>query len=240
MEAPGKENYARDNFTMFSVFCLAFIFLIFSCAQGVPQHRNEADILSDISKKVNDLWGLYGGKYPAENNADNMLYAICDLQRNPKLNESEPNISGRILFKQVYPQGKLEAHFDIKGFPLTSGQSSRAIHIHTYGDLSNGCDSAGGHYNPYSVNHPHHPGDFGNFFTQNGVIHQHSTNLMANLFGPSSIMGRSIVVHKLADDLGKGNNQASLENGNAGIRLACCMIGATSNINWELIKQGNQ
>uniref|UniRef100_A0A8C0FAY6 Superoxide dismutase [Cu-Zn] n=1 Tax=Bubo bubo TaxID=30461 RepID=A0A8C0FAY6_BUBBB len=130
-----------------------------------------------------------------------------------------------ILFRQYYSHGRLEAIFYLDGFPLDNDQSGRAIHIHELGDLSNGCDSTGGHYNPFSVNHPRHPGDFGNFFPKDGKIRKYKTNLFATMFGPYSIMGRSIVIHEQEDDMGKGNNKASLENGNAGKRLACCVIG---------------
>ncbi|XP_018421071.1 PREDICTED: extracellular superoxide dismutase [Cu-Zn]-like [Nanorana parkeri] len=226
---------------MHCVLCLSFILLVYtSCSvQAVVRQRSQADILNDINEKVNDLWNVYGSKYPLLNNADRMLYAICNLQPNPKLNVTEPKITGQILFKQAYPQGKLEAHFAVQGFPLNPIGSARAIHIHTFGDLSNGCDSAGGHYNPYSVNHPHHLGDFGNFHVQNGEIQQHLSNLEASLFGPVSVMGRSVVLHKFLDDLGKGNNQASLENGNAGPRLACCVIGFTNKAAWDKCMQGS-
>ncbi|XP_072262484.1 extracellular superoxide dismutase [Cu-Zn]-like [Pyxicephalus adspersus] len=222
---------------MHCVFCLAVILLVcaFCGAQAEAGQINNAEVLSDIYEKINDLWNIYGTKYPLLNNADRTFHAICNLQPNPNLNVTEPKITGKILFKQAYPQGKLEAHFSIQGFPLNPSASIRAIHVHTFGDFSNGCDSAGGHYNPFSVNHPQHPGDFGNFHVQNGEINQHLSNFEASLFGPFSVIGRSLVVHKLPDDLGKGNNQASLDNGNAGTRLACCVIGFSNKASWENI-----
>ncbi|XP_068134261.1 extracellular superoxide dismutase [Cu-Zn] [Hyperolius riggenbachi] len=215
------------------LFFLAFILSAYtSCDVHAGSHdQNEAGILSDMLTKIDDIWNWCVNPHRLQKN-DDTLYAICNLQPNSKLNATEPNITGDVLFKQCYPDGKLEAHFCIRGFPTSPNGSLRAIHIHTYGDLSNGCDSTGGHYNPNSVNHPNHPGDFGNFQVKNGNIQQHLHNLQANLFGPLSVIGRSVVVHKLADDLGKGNNQASLENGNAGLRLACCIIGITTNASW--------
>ncbi|XP_075045135.1 extracellular superoxide dismutase [Cu-Zn] [Mixophyes fleayi] len=213
----------------------AIILLIYtSCdVRAVTQQINGTEILTDMSQKVNDIWTMILNGVPFRNNPDGTAYAMCNLQPNPKLNVTESTITGHILLKQSYPNGKLEAQFILQGFSLNPNESTKAIHIHSYGDLSNGCDSAGGHYNPLSVNHPNHPGDLGNFLVQDGRIQQHLTNLDATLFGPDSVFGKSIIVHKLADDLGKGNNLASLENGNAGARLACCVIGASSNTSWN-------
>ena len=44
--------------------------------------------------------------------------------------------------------------------------------------------------------------------------------------GKNSILYRAIVVHELKDDLGLGNNNASITTGNAGPRLACGTIQA--------------
>uniref|UniRef100_A0A8B9VM28 Superoxide dismutase [Cu-Zn] n=1 Tax=Anas zonorhyncha TaxID=75864 RepID=A0A8B9VM28_9AVES len=191
------------------------------------------ETLQDIQKKVNDLWQNLLYPLTAGNETGGMTYAACEMQPSPKLDAEKPQVTGQVLFRQHYPQGRLEAIFHLEGFPLNDDQPGRAIHIHELGDLSSGCDSTGGHYNPFRVNHPRHPGDFGNFSPKDGKIRKFKPNLFATLFGPYSILGRSVVIHEQEDDMGKGNNKASLENGNAGKRLACCVIGVCSGSLWE-------
>ena len=45
------------------------------------------------------------------------------------------------------------------------------------------------------------------------------------LWGDDHIIGRAIVVHGGEDDLGDGGDEGSKANGNAGPRVACCVIG---------------
>ncbi|XP_073430781.1 extracellular superoxide dismutase [Cu-Zn]-like [Dendrobates tinctorius] len=218
--------------SMFYSASILYIYAFYSVETGTLP-SDEAQMLTVMSQQVDDIWNTILIGIPIKNNPDNNTYGICNLQPNLKLNASEVKITGQVLFRQLYPNGKLEAHFNVEGFPLNHSESTRAVHIHNFGDLSNGCDSTGGHYNPFSVNHPQHPGDFGNFIVQDGKINQRLTHLHATLFGPYSVFGKSIVAHKMADDLGKGNNKASLENGNAGTRLACCVIGSSSKTSWD-------
>lgn len=135
-----------------------------------------------------------------------------------------------VLFKQDSPQSKLSVSLQLRGFNKETAEA-KAVHVHQFGDLSSGCASAGGHYNPLNVNHPHHPGDFGNFVTQNGRISA-LIESQATLFGGQTIIGRAVVVHQQQDDLGQGGNAASLKNGNAGPRIGCCVIGISSADIW--------
>uniref|UniRef100_A0A8C9QYA1 Superoxide dismutase [Cu-Zn] n=1 Tax=Scleropages formosus TaxID=113540 RepID=A0A8C9QYA1_SCLFO len=159
------------------------------------------------------------------------LYASCRMKPSTKLAEGLPKVYGQVLFKQAFPTGPLHMMISLKGFP-TVGHQQRAIHIHQYGDLSNGCDSTGGHYNPLGVDHPGHPGDFGNFVPHDGRIWAQKSE-RATLSGRLSVLGRAVVVHEKEDDLGLGGDAGSLLHGNSGRRLACCIIGISSDKLWN-------
>ena len=106
------------------------------------------------------------------------------------------------------------------------------LHVHACGDLDRGCDAAGAHYNPHGRSHggpdhsPRHPGDFGN------VLADANGDARLDLLVPrtrlGALVGRSLVLHRGADDLGRGAPRAeSLKTGNSGARLACGVIAWT-------------
>lgn len=167
---------------------------------------------------------------PEASQNNGSLYAVCNMRPSSSLPADLPRLQGHVLFKQEQPQGILRVLLQFDGF-LTDGEPS-AVHIHQYGDLSQGCHSTGGHYNPYGENHPNHPGDFGNFEPQEGKI-KAMVESKATLFGGMSAIGRAVVVHEKKDDLGLGGDAGSLLHGNAGRRLACCIIGISSPDLWN-------
>lgn len=169
--------------------------------------------------------GSFSGLAYAETSNTGPLKAMCRINPNTRLASGLPRVYGRILFEQSDPKEKLTVTFRLSGFP--DDKQPRAMHIHEYGDIRKGCDSTGGHYNPLEIDHPQHPGDFGNFVSNNGKI-RHSQLCNATLFGKLSIIGRSVVIHEGKDDLGRGGNVGSLLHGNAGRRLACCVIGLSN------------
>lgn len=110
--------------------------------------------------------------------------------------------------------------------------AQRGFHIHQFGDNTNGCTSAGPHFNPFSKNHgapeddERHVGDLGNITTDcEGVATGTMQDTLVKLIGEHSVIGRSVVVHAGTDDLGRGGNPESLKTGNAGGRAACGVIG---------------
>ena len=76
-----------------------------------------------------------------------------------------------------------------------------------------------------------HAGDFGNILADeygNASYHIQGTQIS---LCPSSVgysVGRAFVVHAGTDDLGRGGNEESLRTGNAGGRLACCVVEAVN------------
>lgn len=133
-------------------------------------------------------------------------------------------VKGQILFMQQ-PDGPTL----IKGRVTGLEPGKHGFHIHEFGDLSDGCDSAGPHYNPDDVDHGDidkgHVGDLGNITADtSGVADFTMVANRVDLTGERSIVGRAIVIHKDEDDLGKGGDAESLKTGNAGDRLACGII----------------
>ncbi|XP_068613027.1 extracellular superoxide dismutase [Cu-Zn]-like [Brachionichthys hirsutus] len=160
------------------------------------------------------------------------LYATCEVEPSSTLGPGLLNVSGRVLFKQNTSDSELEIYVNISGFPTACGPLYRAIHIHEYGDLSDGCESTGGHYDPHDAVHPEHLGDLKNFLPVLGIIDELLTS-NASLYGYLSIYGRSVVVYDDEDDMGLGGTPGSLVHGNAGNRIACCVIGICSSDLWN-------
>jgi len=110
---------------------------------------------------------------------------------------------------------------------LTPGE--HGFHIHEFGDMSDGCKSMGGHYNPDGVDHGDinegHVGDLGNITAdESGTAKFTIEAKRVDLLGDRSVIGRGFVIHSDRDDLGKGGDAESLKTGNAGDRVACGVI----------------
>ena len=145
------------------------------------------------------------------------MIAQCELQHSD-------TVKGTILFMQ--PPGTPTL---IKGTITGLEPGEHGFHIHEFGDMSKGCESMGGHYNPDDATHGDldkgHVGDLGNITAEeDGTA---SFSIQANrveLIGERSVVGRGLVVHSDQDDLGQGVDDESLKTGNAGDRLACGVI----------------
>ncbi|KAI0346016.1 hypothetical protein BDW22DRAFT_1390089 [Trametopsis cervina] len=143
--------------------------------------------------------------------------------------QSSSGPSGTVTFEQSDASGTVKVTGDLKGLDPSA---LRGFHIHVSGDLSGGCLSAGPHFNPFNRNHgapkdsDRHVGDLGNIETdEKGNAKFTIEDKLISLNGPTSIIGRSVVLHAGTDDLGRGGNDESLKTGNAGARAACGVIG---------------
>jgi superoxide dismutase, Cu-Zn family len=111
-------------------------------------------------------------------------------------------------------------------------RGNHGFHIHEFGDATNGCISAGPHFNPFNKRHggpqsnERHIGDMGNVWSDGDELtcfEIHDSSIV--LSGPYSVIGRSCVIHADEDDLGQGEFEDSPTTGHSGARLACGVIG---------------
>jgi len=146
--------------------------------------------------------------------------AVCVLK--------SEKVNGVVNFVQDGDAVKISG--EISG--LTPGL--HGFHVHQFGDNTDGCTSAGPHYNPDGCSHgaptngqgERHAGDLGNVTAgEDGVAKLDITDSMISLTGERSVLGRTMVIHADVDDLGQGGHELSKTTGNAGGRLACGVIG---------------
>jgi len=116
--------------------------------------------------------------------------------------ENHQAITGFVKFHQPRKNSPLQIEFNLKGLTKIC-----AVHIHEYGDVSNGCMSLGGHFNPTKKKHGQHAGDiiFNAFPDKNGHFKTTFSSKELSLIPGDSlnIIGRSVVIHNFEDDYGK-------------------------------------
>lgn len=148
---------------------------------------------------------------------------------------SPGNVSMMLFFVQENIEHAVVINGEIVG--LTPGD--HGLHVHSLGDLTNGCNSTGTHFNPMHKDHgaredrERHVGDLGNINADvTGKARVYISDGMISLIGHHNIIGRALVVHALPDDLGRGGTDESKATGSSGARLACCVIGFQSGTGW--------
>lgn len=157
-------------------------------------------------------------------NVDTERRAVCILN-----SEAGQTAKGVVQFVQSSYLSKTHVEGKFEG--LTPNHK-HGFHIHQYGNLTQGCVTAGPHYNPFKTSHGsltsavRHVGDMGNLESDaEGKATIEFADTQMTLSGVNSIIGRACVLHRDEDDLGLGSNEASKENGNSGPRIACGIIG---------------
>jgi len=160
--------------------------------------------------------------------------AVCEVSPEGKPcgggEESGPICTGTIFLEQT-DADTCRITYEVSG--LTPGL--HGFHVHEKADFSNGCISAGPHYNPFGKEHggpddeERHVGDLGNIVGgEDGVAKGEIVDRLVKLEGEFTVIGRSMMVHADPDDLGRGDNsepgvngKTSKTTGNAGARIAC-------------------
>ncbi|GLH04682.1 Superoxide dismutase [Cu-Zn] [Gryllus bimaculatus] len=139
------------------------------------------------------------------------------------------SVSGELRLTQAAPGGGVRVTGTVYG--LSPGR--HGFHVHRDPDTADDCKAAGPHFNPHNQTHggptaaSRHAGDLGNIEADGaGVASVDVVGDMLSLEPGAEgfAVGRAFVVHAKADDLGQGGDDESLRTGNAGARLACCVV----------------
>jgi len=133
------------------------------------------------------------------------------------------NVNGHLEFSQTAPDATVVITGWINGTGLNQSLY-HGLHIHKYGDMSNGCISMGEHFNPTSKAHGQHVGDLGSVNCTDPTASPFPVNVTgskASLFyGGTFVMGRGVVLHALEDD--------QVDDSSAGSKIACGVIASES------------
>ena len=133
---------------------------------------------------------------------------------------AKSDVKGRVTFTH---DGKaIHVHAEISG--LTPGE--HGFHVHEFGVWNEDGMASGGHFNPTKAPHASHSSDKRHVGDMGNIKADESGNATVDLDddqmsfeGPTSILGRGLVVHAKADDL------KTQPSGDAGGRLAVAIIG---------------
>jgi Cu-Zn family superoxide dismutase len=134
--------------------------------------------------------------------------------------KTQSTVRGTVTFTKT-AQG-IHVQGEITG--LTPGE--HGFHVHEFGVWNEDGMATGGHFNPLGEPHAghdsakRHVGDMGNVTADaSGKATVDLNDDQMSFEGPTSILGRGLVVHEKADDL------KTAPSGNAGGRLAVATIG---------------
>ena len=147
--------------------------------------------------------------------------ALTLAQGNPysvayiKGNDEYKSIKGSVEFFP-WSRGSI-IKLEIVGLPSDNKNNFFGFHIHENGvclneALNPSFELAGAHLNLEKDMHPNHTGDLPLIYSNNGYSFM---LYYTNRFTPESVVGKSVIIHKMPDDL------KTDPSGNSGSRIAC-------------------
>ena len=209
---------------MIAIKHLVFLVLL-SCIRA---HTDFPSLTISYKRRRNPL-NLLKTPMRKKNSKDSPVQCVYEKRRAVvRLAENEDSgVSGIVVFEQANSKSNVVITARVRGlYP----RAKHAFHIHTYGDLSEGCKSTGSHYNPFNSEHggpgldERHVEDLGNLETDSfGVVEMKWEDDMISLFGDYSVIGRAITIH-LGEDM-FGLRELDHSRGNPMQRIACGVIG---------------
>lgn len=129
-------------------------------------------------------------------------------------NAQNPQLRGVVNFYST-PYAGVLVEAEIFGLPNIATQFSSdfyAMHIHEKGDCTMPFDNTGGHYNPAEEEHPQHAGDMVPLMGNQGYAW---LAFYDRRFLIPEIIGRSVVIHQMPDDM------KTQPSGNSGEKIRC-------------------
>ncbi|KAL3088812.1 hypothetical protein niasHT_023160 [Heterodera trifolii] len=193
-------------------------FVVKRCAIGGKACALLIESVENIMKRPRESLPLHGISMPKK--------AVCTL-----VGVGTYNVKGTVTFTQNRRDDRVMISGDIS---LPSGK--HGLHIHEFGNISDGCLGIGGHFNPMGEKHggpkdwERHVGDLGNIdcwssFSTRVELSDRFVSLFDDV---TNVIGRALVVHQFQDDLGRGVGDKAAESkrtGNAGDAIAWGVIG---------------
>lgn len=153
-------------------------------------------VIGGLQAGVNRDVDIFNKNYNRRNhNARDLVYRVYDVVQKPPeptwkasatltSDNAEQSVTGEINFKQWNVNSPVLIAINITGLP----KGKHSVHIHAFGDVTDGCKSTGPHFRSSII---------GNIETKDDeALEVTYESVGLNLFGLSGILGRSVVIHE--------------------------------------------
>ena len=150
-----------------------------------------------------------------------LLHSVPVSQAQMAGSSKYPSVRGNVYF-YPFQEGTLVL-YDIVGLPESASKACRGrflgFHVHEgpacTGNEEDPFADAEGHYNPDGCEHPEHAGDLPVMLVDSGNVWG---ALYTDRFLPEEILGRTVIIHGMADDY------RSQPSGDSGMKIACGVV----------------